>query len=164
MTSKARSSVTSLPPYPGSLAGSLLAAREAVMVPIRPVLRAAGFTDQQWRVLRVLADSGPLDASSIAELALLYPPSVTRILRELEEREFIDRKSDPADRRRSVIDVTPAGKAIVRETAKRTTEVLARYDAAFGEERLARLISEAAELSRALARFAPEGSPGRGDD
>lgn len=144
-----------LPAYPRSLAGTLLAAREAVMAPIRPILREAGFTDQQWRVLRVLADAGPLDASGIAQMALLYAPSVTRILRELAERELVSRSTDAGDRRRSVIAITPAGEALVRRTAERTALLLEQYGAAFGRQRLADFVAEATELAHSLSRFAP---------
>lgn len=125
------------------------------MAPIRPLLRNAGLTDQQWRVLRVLADAGPLDASGIAKLALLYPPSATRILRELVDRGFLKRKTDDADRRRSVIEITPAGIALVRRTAAPTAHILARYGDIFGADRLERFIAEAADLARALEGFAP---------
>lgn len=83
-----------LPRYTESIAGSLLAAREAVMAPIRPHLRASNVTEQQWRVLRVLADATSLDARGIAEAALLYAPTVTRILKELGERKLIIRHID----------------------------------------------------------------------
>jgi homoprotocatechuate degradation regulator HpaR len=147
-----------LPPYPRSLAGTLLAAREAVMAPIRPFLRASGVTDQQWRVLRVLSDDGPLDASGIAERALLYAPSVTRIVRELVERGLLCREADGADRRRSVIGITLQGQELVSQTARHTATVLDRYTKAFGSDRLARFIAEAAALTDTLAQFAPGGS------
>jgi homoprotocatechuate degradation regulator HpaR len=146
---------SNLPPYPQSLAGTLLAAREAVMAPIRPLLREAGFTDQQWRVLRVLADGGPLDAGGIAQSALLYAPSVTRIVRELVERGLLSRATSAHDRRRSVIEITPAGRDLVRQTAERTARMLVAYGEAFGADRLDRLVAEAAALVEALARFAP---------
>jgi homoprotocatechuate degradation regulator HpaR len=146
---------SNLPPYPRSLAGTLLAAREAVMAPIRPLLREAGVTDQQWRVLRVLADAGPLDASNIAESALLYAPSVTRILRELAERGLVSRSADVADRRRTVVSITAEGRTLVRRTATRTAMLLEGYGKAFGQERLDQFIAEAAALTKALSPFAP---------
>lgn len=144
---------TTLAPYPNSLAGTLLAAREAVMAPIRPCLRAAGVTDQQWRVLRVLSAGGPIDAGQIARLALLHPPTVTRILRELMHRGLLSRETDARDRRRTVITVTEAGLALVRETASHTAVVLQRYEQAFGAQRLASLMSELRAFSAALAPF-----------
>lgn len=146
---------TGLAPYPNSIAGSLLAAREAVMAPIRPHLREANVTEQQWRVLRVLADADWLDARSIAEHALLYAPTVTRILKELTDRGLIERGTDPADGRRSVISITQAGERLVAETAAKTKILLNAYAETFGEERLDAFKDEAKALARALEKFRP---------
>ena len=139
-----------LPPYRVSLAGTLLAAREAVMAPIRPFLRSAGVTEQQWRVLRVLSDMGPLDPSGLAAAALLHAPSVTRILKELAERRLVVREPDPADGRRSVIRLSDGGDALVARTAAHTLALLDRYAAAFGRERLSALQAELVALAAAI--------------
>lgn len=144
---------TGLQPYPVSLAGSLLAARESVMAPIRPVLRGAGVTEQQWRVLRVLADADSLDASGIARQALLYAPTVTRILKELADRGLIERRADEGDARRSVITITDKGRELVVDTAAQTVRLLKAYGEAFGEDRLEAFKKEAQALSEALAQF-----------
>ena len=142
-----------LAPYPKSLAGRLLAAREAVMAPIRPVLRAADVTEQQWRVLRVLAGSESLDVSSIATSALLHPPSVTRILRELRDRELIQRTVDQRDSRRSIIAITPAGMALVNDAARHTIKILRQYEQTFGAARLKALQAELADFAEALSNI-----------
>ncbi|QGP80418.1 MarR family transcriptional regulator [Sphingobium sp. CAP-1] len=142
-------------PYPQSLAGTLLAAREAVMAPLRVHLRAADVTEQQWRVLRVLGDNGSMDARTIAEQALLYPPSVTRILRELGDRALITRASDPNDARRTVISITAQGRTLVMETAQHTSALLTAYADAFGAQRLDAFRQEAAALAACLDRFQP---------
>lgn len=147
---------TGLQPYPQSLAGSLLAAREAVMAPIRPHLRASNVTEQQWRVLRVLADAEALDAKGIADQALLYAPTVTRILKELTDRKLIERRSDPHDGRRSIISITPEGRQLVVNTAKYTKILLDGYTHTFGPERLEAFKAEALALAKALAVFLPE--------
>lgn len=146
---------TGLKPYPTSLAGSLLAAREAVMAPIRPHLRDANVTEQQWRVLRVLADAESLDARGIARQALLYAPTVTRILKELTERKLIERTIDPTDGRRSIISITPEGKRLVTDTARHTKVLLNAYTEAFGSERLERFVAEAQALAATLDTFRP---------
>ena len=145
-----------LPPYRHSIAGLLLAAREATMAPIRPMLRAADVTEQQWRVLRVLIDEGPLDIASLATNALLHGPSVTRILKELGERGLIDREADENDRRRSIIGITTAGRALLTSTAERTRVLIDAYQQAFGKERLARLLEELAVFRATLLTFAPD--------
>lgn len=148
-----RKTYSGLAPYPVSLAGSLLAAREAVMAPIRPLLRSANVTEQQWRVLRVLADAESLDAKGIADHALLYAPTVTRILKELVERKLIERRIDPGDARRSIVSITDNGRQLVSDTAKRTKVLLKAYTETFGPERLQAFIAEALALADALEPF-----------
>ncbi|WP_016745321.1 homoprotocatechuate degradation operon regulator HpaR [Rhizorhabdus wittichii] len=139
-----------LQPYRQSLAGTLLAAREAVMAPLRPMLRDAGVTEQQWRVLRVIRDSQPIDATALADAALLFGPSVTRILKELLDRRLIVRETDPRDRRRSIVTLTPAGRALIEHTASQTVQVLDRYAERFGPERLDALKNELRALIDAI--------------
>lgn len=140
-----------LPPYRQSLAGTLLAAREAVMAPIRPMLREAGVTEQQWRVLRVLKDLGALDPTSLSQAALLYPPSVTRILKDLADRGLIVRESDPSDRRRSIASLTESGRTLLSETARHTVATLETYRHKFGAARLEQLTAELRALTAAIA-------------
>lgn len=145
-----------LRPYKSSLAGTLLSAREAVMAPIRPILRDANVTEQQWRVLRVLGEQDELDAVTITQMAMLLPPSVTRILRELEDRKLIIRRPDHYDGRRSIVSITAKGRQLMASTAKLTRAVLAAYTEAFGQERLENLIKELASLQAAIEPFRPD--------
>ncbi|MCR9055691.1 MAG: hypothetical protein NXI02_00005, partial [Rhodobacteraceae bacterium] len=68
-----------LPSTKRSVPIALIRAREKVMGPIREMLSDCGITEQQWRILRVLEEFGPQDASSLAERACLLLPSQTRI-------------------------------------------------------------------------------------
>src|SRR5215475_8660907 len=72
-----------------SLPMALLRAREAVMRRFRPALRAHGVTEQQWRILRALAHSGPLEVTALAEATFLLAPSLSRIVPDLEARGLI---------------------------------------------------------------------------
>jgi homoprotocatechuate degradation regulator HpaR len=139
-----------LPPYRASLAGSLLAAREAVMAPIRPILRDAGVTEQQWRVLRVLDDIGAVDPTRLADAALLYAPSVTRILKELVERGLISRMADPQDGRRSIVELSPQGRGLIEQTSRQTGALLEAYHTSFGQDRMTALLHELAALKTAI--------------
>ena len=145
------------PPYRQSLAGVLLAARESVMAPIRPHLREAGLTEQQWRVLRVLVDEGQTDPSGLSVAGLLYPPSVTRILKELGDRGLLKRTQDAKDGRRWIVAVTPEGQKLVETTSHRTAALLEEYAVRFGHERLAKLQSELAELVRYIGPLSGDG-------
>ena len=140
-------------PYRLSVAGTLLAAREAVMAPIRPHLRKVDLTDQQWRVLRVLVDEGATDASGLAEAGLLYPPTVTRILKQLADRGYLIRKPDPDDGRRLLVSATPKGRALVEKTAAHVAVLLAEYDRCFGAKRLQALQVELAALAASIVHL-----------
>jgi len=133
---------TNMPPYRVSLAGLLLAAREAVMAPIRPCLRDAGVTDQQWRVLRALSDEGALDLGSLAAHALLHPPSATRIIKDMADRGLIQRAVDPANKRRIILQLTEAGEDLVHDASPQIIDVLDSYAADLGTARLAALRRE----------------------
>lgn len=121
------------------------------MAPIRPMLRAAGVTEQQWRALRVLVDEGPTDTSHLARAALLHAPSLTRILRELVDRGLVERRVDPQDGRRSIIAVSPSGRSLVDRTAVHTMAMLDEYERRFGGDRLAALRRELVDLARAIS-------------
>ncbi|MGO7418398.1 MarR family transcriptional regulator, partial [Rhizobium ruizarguesonis] len=75
-----------------SLPIALLRARAAVMGHFRPMLALHDVTEQQWRVIRLLAEAGTLDASEMSERAFILAPSPTRILRSPKERGFINKR------------------------------------------------------------------------
>ena len=63
-----------------SLTITLLRARESLMMSFRPLLAKHNFTEQQWRVLRVLGEKGPCDAGQLATEACILSPSLSRII------------------------------------------------------------------------------------
>ena len=75
-----------------SLPMSLLRAREAVMRHFRPSLRNHGLTEQQWRILRALTAVDTIEVTELARVAFLLGPSLSRILRDLEARDLIERR------------------------------------------------------------------------
>lgn len=149
------SSRRKLAPYRASLAGTLLAAREAVMGPIRPMLRDAGVTEQQWRVLRVLDDQGQMEPTALAEAALLYAPSVARIVRDLVERGMVVRAPHGADRRRAILTLSPTGAELMHRTSELTMVKLDDYADRFGRERLLQLVAELRALIDAIGPGQP---------
>lgn len=102
-------------PFEQTLPMLLLRAREALLDPVRSVLRAFGLTDQQWRVLRVLSQSGEMEMSRLAQTVFIRPPSLTRIVRDLAERGFVARRVDGDDRRIVLLSIAPAGRACMEE-------------------------------------------------
>lgn len=130
-----------------SLPIALLRARETVMGPIRAMLANAGVTEQQWRVLRVLAELGASDATEIAHEACLLMPSLTRILQVLEKKGFCTRRPDTSDRRRFVIEITPAGRDLIERNIPESNRIFTELEATFGADRIEELLDLLNDLS-----------------
>lgn len=139
-----------LPKYRDSIPGTLLAAREAVMNPIRPYLREIGLTEQQWRVLRALLDEGELDLNGLSKAAMLHPPTVTRIVRELTSRGLIERRADQRDGRRSFVTLKQEGRMAVNLIVLHTIALSKLLEERFGADRLKHLREELADLTRVM--------------
>lgn len=133
-----------------SLPMALLRAREAVMRRFRPGLRSHGVTEQQWRVLRALAHSGPLEVTELASATFLLPPSLSRILPDMEARSLIRRKQADADLRRSVISLEPRGLRLIATHAPYSEEIYDGIARHFGAERLTQLFALLRELEETL--------------
>jgi homoprotocatechuate degradation regulator HpaR len=140
-------------PFSESLPMALLRAREAVMRLFRPGLRKRGVTEQQWRILRALAHSGPMEITELAGATFLLAPSLSRILPELERRLLVSRKQVDSDLRRSVISLQPQGLRIIAAHAPHSEEVYAQILKRFGERKLTQLSELLHELEEALAAF-----------
>ena len=130
-----------------SLPIALLRARERVMGPIRAMLLDAGVTEQQWRVLRVLAEQGPVDATEIARQACLLMPSLTRILQVLETKGYCTRNGHPTDRRRYLIEITVDGRRVIDDNIPESNRIFAELEAEFGKDRVEALLDLLNELS-----------------
>jgi len=126
---------------------ALLKAREAVMARFRPILSARDVTEQQWRMIRVLGEESPLDASEAAERACVLAPSLTRIIKALEDRRLITRERDAADGRRISLAIAPAGLAMIRDVTPETQVVYAELESRYGRERIERLLDMLGELA-----------------
>jgi len=94
---------------PPSLTLQLLQAREAAMAFFRPLLNQHGLTEQQWRIIRVLAEVGPLENHQLAERACILKPSLTGVLARLERNGLVLRSRPAEDLRRVQVRLSAAG-------------------------------------------------------
>ena len=76
-------------------------------------------------VLYVLADTGPLRVSALAERLGTDPSTTSRQTGELVKRHLLQKLPDPDDRRASLLAVTDAGHEVVATMKQRRHEQLA---------------------------------------
>ncbi|MGY4290982.1 homoprotocatechuate degradation regulator HpaR [Bradyrhizobium sp. LM2.7] len=136
-----------------SLPMSLLRAREAVMRRFRPSLREHGLTEQQWRILRALAAIEAAEVTELARTAFLLGPSLSRILRDLEARNLIERKTAKADLRRSMVSISEKGVKLMASVAPSSEAIYSEITRRYGARKLAELQDMLAELERSLAEL-----------
>lgn len=129
-----------IPSTARSLPIALIRAREGVMQPIRDMLAETGITEQQWRVLRVLAEHGPQDASTLARGASLLFPSLTRITQTMNTKGLLTQTRDTQDRRRQLIAISPQGQKIIDDNAAQAVQIVAGFKATLGEAQYEQLL------------------------
>ncbi|WP_291616611.1 homoprotocatechuate degradation operon regulator HpaR [Bradyrhizobium sp.] len=134
-----------------SLPMSLLRAREAVMRQFRPSLRNHGLTEQQWRILRALTAVETIEVTELARTAFLLGPSLSRILRDLEARQLVERKTAEADQRRAVVSISAKGLKLIEAVAPTSEAIYAEITRRFGARRLSELQDMLAALEQGLA-------------
>jgi len=125
---------------------ALLRARESVMARFRPMLNAHGISEQQWRVMRVLAEQGVLDATEICRRASIFASSLSRIIKTLERDGALVRERSADDARRIQLRLTEQGHRTVGEITPESLAIYRKLEDQFGTERVASLIDMLNEL------------------
>jgi DNA-binding MarR family transcriptional regulator len=74
---------------------------------------------RQLIALNLLAERGPMTQAAMGAALSLDPSNVVGLLNELEERGFIARRRDPADRRRHIVELSAAGSGELAHTYDR---------------------------------------------
>ena len=70
-------------------------------------------TPTQWAALVKLGDHGALSQNHLGRMTAMDPATIQGVIRRLVERRLIARRADRADRRRSVLTLTPASRDLV---------------------------------------------------
>ena len=107
-------------------------------------------SDGRLSVLSLLANQGAQTLGSLAESERVTPPSMNRTINALVESGLVTRVADASDGRKVVIDLSEAGRRLVRETRrKRDAWFSARLAKLSPEERAT--LDAAAPILRRLA-------------
>ena len=90
-------------------------------------------TRAQWRALKATSRQEGLSQTELADYLDMEPIPVGRVIDRLEKTGFVERRNDPADRRRWRLYLTPKAHAVVGEMEDIATGL--REDALRGVER-----------------------------
>ncbi len=144
------------PIRPRNLPLLLLQAREAVLARFRPLLNEHGVTEQQWRIVRALADTGPLEPRQIVTLCGISSPSLAGVLARMEALGLIARERIEHDQRRQQVSLTPAGRGLVTRMAPRVEATYAALEQALGRDAMASLLAVLDDVIERLGTGADE--------
>lgn len=111
-------------------------------------------------LLTLLEQHGEMRMSRLAELLAVDMSVTSRHVAHAAERGWIERAPDLADRRSRILRLTPAGRDLLDELVRRTTEMFARALSDWSDD-------EVGQLNTMLARLREnfgDCRPGRYDD
>jgi DNA-binding MarR family transcriptional regulator len=80
----------------------------------------------QLSAMGTLMKSGPMSAGELATCEKVQPPSMTKVLANLEERGLVRRDAHPGDKRQAIIAITDAGRALLDSERRSRDEWLTR--------------------------------------
>ncbi len=82
---------------------------------IRDALADIGYTVRHGSTLITLADRGRMGQQALCVAIGVDPSVLVGILNDLEGAELVERRRDPADRRRHIVAITPKGERAVAD-------------------------------------------------
>lgn len=80
---------------------------------IRHALEATGLSTRAGITLMHLAENGPIGQQALVEALGVDPSALVAILNDLERDNLVERRRDPADRRRHIVVITDAGGSVL---------------------------------------------------
>ena len=137
--------------FDDSLPVNLLKAREAVMSFFRPVLHEVPLTEQQWRIIRALNEFGPMESKKLAECCCILSPSLTGIIKRLEQQGFIQRQKSEIDQRRVLLSITKHAQQVFDDISPSLEQCYKKMTEQFSEEKMLQLT----ELLKLVAKIEP---------
>ncbi|CAN5118774.1 MarR family transcriptional regulator [soil metagenome] len=102
------------------VATSIMRVQQLLIARLDATLKPFDITFARYEVLVLLtfSKSGQLPLSKIGERLMVHPTSVTNAIDRLEGQGLVKRVPDSEDRRRTLAELTPAGRRLVKRSTK----------------------------------------------
>lgn len=124
--------------------------RERVLARFRPILNAHDITEQQWRIVRTLLETGALEPNRIVALCGISSPSLAGVLARMESLGLVTRERMPEDQRRVLVSLTDRSRDLALQMAPDIEAMYAQLAEQVGAERLQHLYRTLDELLELL--------------
>jgi DNA-binding MarR family transcriptional regulator len=120
---------------------NLLLTAEVLARSVAELLKPHGLTPAQYNILRILrgAPREGLPCGEIGGRLITRVPDITRLIDRLEGRGLVQRAHDPADRRVTLVHITPEGLRVLRPIDQPMVDLHQRMLKPLGEKRLKQL-------------------------
>ena len=92
----------------------LAASSDAANAQFHVIVRDNGLRVPEWRVIACLYDQDGLMTTKLAEYALIEQSRLTRILDQMDQKDWVERRIDHEDRRRVRVYLTEMGTGIAQ--------------------------------------------------
>jgi DNA-binding MarR family transcriptional regulator len=112
--------------------------------------RRVQLTQAQWRALAYLSRNEGINQAGLAELLEVRPITLTRLLDRLEEAGWVDRRSNPDDRRACRLYLTERAWPLIKKMHELGAKTTAQALAGFTPAAEARLMESLSAIKRNL--------------
>ncbi len=113
-------------------------------------VRALGLTLAQFDVVASLGASGDMTLRELSERTLITKGTLTGVVDRLEHRALLRRRHDPADGRRTFVELTPVGRRLFARVFPEHLAYVRRVFAQLAPARLERMRRDLANLRGAV--------------
>ena len=86
-------------------------------------LATVGARGYHYRALACLDELGPASQADLGRRSGIHLSDLVATINELADQHLVERAPDPADRRRNIITITPAGRRQLRRLDKQLTRI-----------------------------------------
>ncbi len=109
-----------------------------------------GLTRPEWRTLAALGSSGRMTSKAVGTHSSMHKTKVSRAVFALEQRRWLKRSRDEADRRVEHLELTPAGHQAYRDLIELARRYQAELEAEIGEGGIIALSSGLAAVEQVI--------------
>ena len=125
-------------------------------------LRILDLNVHQVNTLQVLTQNGPLRMSAIADHLGSTQSHATNVVKKLVDRKYLNRKSDPEDRRVVICEITAMGRLVANRYLELVSLRATHLSEAWDEEQLESVVASLELFCReeAATRHQSDSDPG----